>query len=173
LNATALVSIPVGVVVERLKATSPWLDYVWRPASILEGIPAAVPWTTLASAEDKTIFYAGTASIDLYRTETANYLDNIRSGSPSLWIVLRPTGSEPPYELAAVTADPAEGEAFTEAGSDLVETVPMPPNIISVIQAFLTEHHVERPFVKRQRDTGGIDARPQRGTTGKGQRHEQ
>ena len=34
LNSTALVSIPVGVVVERHKATSQWLDFVWRPESV-------------------------------------------------------------------------------------------------------------------------------------------
>ena len=71
-------------------------------------------------------FYAGAAEIALYRTETGNYRDNLASGAPQLWVVLRPTGVEPPYELFAVTADPAEGEAFTEAGNDLVETVPMP-----------------------------------------------
>ena len=46
--------------------------------------------------------------------------------APLLWVVLRPTGAEPPYDVLAVTADPAEGEASTEAGNDLVETVPMP-----------------------------------------------
>ena len=52
-----------------------------------------------------------------------------RPARRSLWVVLRPTGVEPPYELLAVTADPAEGEAFTEAGNDLVEMVAMPEPI--------------------------------------------
>jgi hypothetical protein len=56
-----------------------------------------------------------------------------------------------------VTADPAEGEAFTDAGNDLVETVPMPPAIIGSIGDFIAEHHVERPFVKRRRE----DAKPE------------
>ncbi len=74
------------------------------------------------------------------------------SGAPLLWVVLRPTGAEPPYDVLAVTADPAEGEAFTEAGNDLVETVPMPDSIAEALEAFIAEHHVERPFFKRQRD---------------------
>ena len=37
-----------------------------------------------------------------------------------------PTGTEPPYQVLAVTANPAEGEGLTEPGTDLVETVPMP-----------------------------------------------
>jgi hypothetical protein len=56
----------------------------------------------------------------------------------------------------AVTADPAEGEAFTEAGNDLVETVPMPGPIVQAVEAFVAEHHVERPFFKRERDEEGL-----------------
>jgi hypothetical protein len=152
LNAAALVSILVGVVVERHKATSKWVDFVWRPASVLTGLPSAEAWTPLGPIADTTLFYGGASSIDLHRTETANYLDNLQSGTPQLWVVLRPTGSEPPYQVVAVTADPAEGEAYTEAGSDLVETVPMPGPIVQTLEAFVAEHHVERPFFKRQRD---------------------
>jgi hypothetical protein len=158
LNQTALVRIPVGVVVERLKATSPWLDYVWRPVCALAGAPSAAPWTLLGQDGDATTFYAGASVIELHRTETANYRSNLASATPSLWVVLRPTGAEPPYQLLAVTADPAEGEAFTEAGNDLVETVPMPEAIGEQVEAFIAEHHVERPFFKRQRDRAPSDA---------------
>jgi hypothetical protein len=154
LNTGALLSIPVGVVVERIEAASPWLDYLWRPAYVLPGVPSAEPWTPLGPAGDATAYFAGTAAIALYRTETANYIDNLGSGAPQLWVVLRPSDGEPPYEVLAVTADPAEGEAFTEAGNDLVETVPMPADIREAVEGFVAEHHVERPFVKRQRDSG-------------------
>jgi hypothetical protein len=69
-----------------------------------------------------------------------------------LWVVMRPIASDPPYELLAVTADPAEGETFTDAGSNLVEAVPMPPDIVEIVAQFIARHHVERPFVRRQRD---------------------
>lgn len=158
MTSTALVSIPVGVVVERHKATSPWLDFVWRPVSVLEGVPSAAPWTALSEDGEVTTFYAGPGMIELHRTETANYLSNLRSGAPTLWIVLRPTDMDPPYDVLAVTADPAEGEAMTEAGNDLVETVPMPSAIAEALETFLAEHHVERPFFKRQRDHGQPDS---------------
>ena len=51
-----------------------------------------------------------------------------------------------------IAADPAEGESWTQAGSDLVETVPMPALIREAITAFIADHHVERPFAKRRRD---------------------
>jgi hypothetical protein len=150
----ASVHIPVGVVAERRKAASQWVDYLWRPASVLVGEPAAAPWTPLGSEGDAQTFYAGSAVVELFRTETANYLSNLATGAPLLWVVLRPTEAEPPYEVFAVTADPAEGEAFTEAGNDLVETVPMPAAIVEALEAFVAEHHVERPFFKRCRGTG-------------------
>jgi hypothetical protein len=152
LNAAALLSIPVGVVVERRKATSPWLDFVWQPVAVLPGVPAAEPWTALGPVGDTASFFAGTATVQLYRTETANYIDNLTSDTPRLWVVLRPTERQPPYELVAVTADPAEGEAYTEAGNDLVDTVTMPAEIRDALDAFVAEHHVARPFFKRQRD---------------------
>lgn len=167
MSSTALVTIPVGVVVDRRKATSPWLDFVWRPAYVLEGVPAAEPWTILSQDGETTSFYAGPAVLELHRTETANYIGNLQSGAPVLWVILRSTGAEPPYAVLAVTPDPAEGEAMTETGDDLVETVPMPPAIAEAIEAFVAEHHVERTFIKRQRDRPEPDS-PARRKPGRG-----
>ncbi len=149
---SALARIPVGVVVERHKATSPWLDYLCRPVLVLAGVPAARPWTVISSKDDVTTFYAGEAVIELHRTETANYRDNLASGNASLWVILRPAASEVGFDLLFVTADPAEGEALTGAGNDLVEAVPMPVSIARIVEGFIAEHHVERTFFKRQRD---------------------
>jgi hypothetical protein len=162
LSTSGLANLPVGVVIERHKATSPWIDYVWRASSVLEGVPTAAPWTVLGTTGDTTSFYAGAAIVALHRTETANYLSNLEASAPLLWVVLRPTGMEPPLEIVTVTADPAEGEAFSEAGQDLVETVPMPRFVVAAVEAFVVEHHVERPFFKRRRDTvGEVQRSPQ------------
>lgn len=151
-NSTALARIAVAVLVERRKAKSPWLDFIWRPVAVLAGNPVATPWTPLSTAEDTILFYAGEAVIELYRTETANYRSNLTSGAPLLWVVLRPDLSGHTYKLLTVTADPAEGEAFTDAGNDLVGTVPMPDVIVETIGDFVTLHHIERPFLKRRRE---------------------
>jgi hypothetical protein len=147
--------IPVGVVVERRKAASPWQDFLYQPVGLLAGVPVAAPWTVISSDGDVTTLYAGQAMIELHRTETANYRDNLASGTPLLWVVLRPTSAEAGFDLLLVTADPAEGEALTGAGNDLVEALSMPLPIIELVQSFIAEHHVERPFVKRQRDRSG------------------
>ena len=151
--STALARIPVGVVVERHKATSPWLDFLCRPVAVLAGVPAAAPWTVIGSAGDVTTFYAGESVIELYRTETANYRDNLASGAPLLWVVMRPATGKVGFELLLVTADPAEGEALTGAGNDLVEPVPMPVSIRQIVENFIAEHHVEQSFFKRERST--------------------
>jgi Protein of unknown function (DUF3305) len=156
-RSTALARIVVGVVVERRKAKSPWLDFLWRPVSVLAGTPSAVPWTQISKEGDAATFYAGEAVIELHRTETASYRQNLASGMPALWVVLRPTlanSASPAFDILTVTADPSEGEALTDAGNDLVATVPMPLSIIETIDGFIAEHHVERPFQKRQRDRG-------------------
>jgi len=155
-------SIPVGVVVERRKATSPWIDFVWRPLAVLPDKPATPPWTRLHGDNDATTFYAGDAEVVLHRSATARYRENLQAGG-ALWVVLRPTGVDPALELIAVTADPSEGEAFTEAGTDLVDQVPMPETLRSVVAAFVAEHHVEEPFVKRQRDRANPEALGRRG----------
>lgn len=162
MSAPPLTAIPVGVVIERRKAANPWIDFVWRPVAVLPGRPETAPWTQLSADDDGATFYAGATEIGLHRSETANYRDNL-AGQCALWVALRPTGVEPPYELLAVTADPSEGEAFTEAGADLVEPVPMPDSIRDTVAAFVAAHHVEQPFFKRTRDRANPEALARRG----------
>jgi hypothetical protein len=158
LSTPPLARIAVGVVVERRAATSPWIDHVWRPVGVLAGVPEVAPWTPLPGASGADTFYAGAAQVELYRSETTNYRDNLAYEQPSLWVVLRPTGDDPPFSVMTVTADPAEGEAFTETATDLVEAVPMPQTIVEAVAAFVAEHHVERAFEKRKRDRADPEA---------------
>jgi hypothetical protein len=158
-----LVRIPIGVVVERCKANSPWSEFIWRPTAVLGGLPDADPWTQLAIEEEAVSFYAGASEIELYRTETENYRNNLASAVPSVWVALLAIAGEPPYEIAAVTADPAEGEALTESGQGIVEAVPMPTPVRDTIASFISEHHVERTFEKRKRNRADPEALARRG----------
>ena len=158
MRTTALAHIAVGVVVERRRARSSWANFLWRPLSVFVGSPSAAPWTPLGpeAGTETTAFYAGQAAVELHRTETANYRDNLASGSPAVWVALRPTASGSSYELAAVTVDPAEGDGFTDAGNNLVDQVPMPGELAAIVGQFVAQHHVDRPFVKRKRDRQGL-----------------
>jgi hypothetical protein len=158
-----LLRIPVGVVVERRKATSPWADVIWRPVAVLAGLPDAAPWTPLAIDGETATFYAGAAEIELYRSETDNYFRNLASAAPAIWVALQETGGDPPYAVAAVTADPAEGEALTGPGQGIIEAVTIPGRLRHAIAAFVAEHHVERVFKKRTRDSTDPEALSRRG----------
>jgi Protein of unknown function (DUF3305) len=147
-----LLRIPVGVVVERRKAASPWAEVVWRPVALLGGVPDAAAWTPLAIDGETATFYAGEAEIELYRSEADNYRKNLESAAPAVWVALHETGGDPPYAVAAVTADPAEGEGLTEPGQGIVEAVAMPEPLRHTIAAFVADHHVDRVFEKRIRD---------------------
>jgi len=109
------------------------------------------------------MFYAGAAEIELYRSETGNYRDNLNSGVPSIWISLKATGGEPPYQIATVTVDPAEGESLTEPGGGIAEAVTMPESVREAIAAFVSQYHVERVFHKRKRDRADPEAMARRG----------
>jgi hypothetical protein len=153
-----LLRIPVGVVVERRKAASPWVELIWRPVAVLAGAPDVAPWTPLATERDTATFYAGVAEIELYRSETDNYRRNLASEAPSIWVALHATGGDPPYEIAAVTADPAEGEGLTEPGQAIVEAVAMAEPLRQAIASFVAEYHVEQVFQKRVRDRADPEA---------------
>jgi hypothetical protein len=103
-------------------------------------------------------FYSGAVEIELYRSDTENYRRNLESGSPSVWVALQPTANDPPYEIAAVTADPAEAEGLTESAQAIVEAVAMPESLRDAVAAFVAEHHVERIFQKRTRDRANPEA---------------
>lgn len=158
MSAAPLPQIAVGVVVERRKADSPWIDFLWRAVGILPDAPDLRAWSVLREEGESVLFYAGSRTIEFHRSETARYRDNLATGGPMLWVVLSPAEGEWPYTLAAVTADPAEGEAFTEAGANLVETVAMPDVVREAVESFVAEHHVEREFVKRKRDRANPEA---------------
>jgi hypothetical protein len=150
--------IPVGVVVERRRAKSPWVEALWRPVAALAGLPDAAPWTALSDEGEVATFYAGPAEIALYRSEAENYRRNLASGVPSIWVALCQTGGEPPYEIAGATADPAEGEGWTEPGQSIVEAVAMPDSVREAVAGFVGQYPPEPGFVKRQRDRADPEA---------------
>jgi hypothetical protein len=148
----------VGVVVAKRKLKGPWADHAWLPVAVLPEPPAAAPWTPLGRDGDDELFYLGSAALEFHTVETGNYRDNLLTDTPRLWVAIRPSLGDTPVELVMVTADPAEGEALTEPGTDIVETVPMPPEVAAMLASFYAEHHVERVFVKRKRDRANPEA---------------
>lgn len=141
----------------RSAVDNPWIDHIWSPVMLLDEVPETPAWSVLSSEDGTTLYYAGSAFIDLFSSETANYRDNLADGEPRVWVALRQQGGGDELELTRVTADPTEGEALFESGSEVIGTVPMPPSIAAWIAAFVDEFHVERVFHKRKRDRANVD----------------
>lgn len=151
----------VGVVAARRKLTGPWASHAWLPVAVLPAAPDLPSGTPLGSSGGDETFYIGAADVALYARATSHYRDNLTAARPSLWVVLRPIGDD--VELAAVTADPYEGEALAENIGDIVEAVPMPADVQARLQAFFEAFHVEQTFIKRQRDRADPEALGRRG----------
>ncbi len=147
------ISRTVSVIVERRPAASRWADWLWVPSEIVEGAPAAEPFTRLDEGDDGAArFFAGSTDIVLHRKETEAYRINL-AGDRVLYAVLRPDEERDwPYELHAVTASPYEAQDFLDSGDEIVEPIAMPASIAQLLEAFCAFHHVEEPFIKRKRD---------------------
>lgn len=145
--------MPVGIIVERRKIDKPWQDHSWRPIGVL---PHAAPgrWRQLSDADGRAQFYAGNLPLELHRGETEGYLVNLSQDPPAVYIVLRQSEQEESGGLEVepflATVCPYEAMAYTEAGDEVVEGVPMPPEVMSWLAEFVQRHHVERPFQKRK-----------------------
>ena len=141
----------VGILAERRKPAHAWAGFSWHVTGAVTPAPDHEPWTVIRRDGDNVLYFAGARELEFHTSSTGCYRDNLATGAPRLWVVLRPTDNDPGMELALVTADPDEGEAMTSAGDLVVETVAMPHEIADRLASFVVEHHVERPFFKRKR----------------------
>ncbi|WP_431283504.1 DUF3305 domain-containing protein [Humitalea sp. 24SJ18S-53] len=147
--------VPVGVLAERRPGVTAWSDEVWRIVDVLEQAPDLPAWTLLRQADGRALFFAGQADVMLHTTDTDNLKHNIESTQPSIWVVLRAAETSPGMVLHHATVDAGEVEAIAGSGSDLMESLPMPPWLLAQVQTYVAQHHRERGFWKRRRDGGG------------------
>lgn len=152
-----LVTMIVGVEVERRDGISRWQRDVWQPVALTPE-RSLEAWTILEARQGATRHFAGNAAITLHSSDTKVLKDNIESRTPSVFVVLRRGRSTAGWDLHLVTADPSEAHAHADVGDDLVEALPMPPSIFARVAAFVARHHVERPQWKRRRDRSDPEA---------------
>ena len=147
-----VLSIALGVVIAHEKIDHPWQEYAWRPVSVFLGAPAIEDWRELRRDATATHYHAATLPLELHPKETIGYVANLDAGEPLVYVVLREGGdSGKPINVAVVTASPYDAEVYGYDSSEIVDTVAMPQPLIELLEAFVAEHHVEEPFVKRQR----------------------
>jgi hypothetical protein len=160
--------MPVSVVIERRASNNQWQDYVWRPIGVLPKT-GAERGQLLASGEGWEHFHGGVLDLELFRGETEGYLSNLSQDQPVIYVVLRRNDEAEglDYEPFLVTACPYEAMGYTAGGDDIVEGVPIPPQVLAWLREFVAVHHVDIPFKKRknkrhQDDYGGKRPRNER-----------
>ncbi len=144
-------TMALGVVLERRRSQSPWQDWTWRPVAVIPGAaPLEDGWRLLREGDGWAHFHAATIPLELYRSDTEGYRLNLSQEPPRLWVALRPddAGAAVPF---FVTASAHECEVYQVSGSETVETVPMPPEVLALLRDFVDQHHVDVPFEKRER----------------------
>lgn len=151
-----MVTIPVGVVVERQDIDNPWQRWRWRPVAVMTGEAPAASGSELLRGEGFVRYFAGTLPLELHRKETEAYRRNLSNEPPTIYVALRSDSAvtgDMQYRPVEVTASPYIAEDLLD-GDDIVEALPMPEGLIAWVQAFIDKHHVDEPFVKRKRRGG-------------------
>lgn len=149
-------TMALGVVMERRRSQSPWQDWSWRPVAVIPGAPPVEgdsfggDWRLLRESEDWAHFHAATVPLELYRSDTEGYRLNLSQEPPRLWVALRTDGEGTPVPFF-VTASAHECEVYQISGNEVVEAVPMPPEVMALLRDFVEQHHVDVPFEKRER----------------------
>jgi len=144
--------MPISVVVERRTGKGPWIDDLWRPIGVLPSDAAAERGRLLAEGEGWAQYQGGVLDVELFRGETEGYLTNLSQNPPRVFIVLRRNEDDEGLAFAPflATVCPYEAMGYSEGNDDVVEGVPMPPDVMVWVRDFVAQHHVDVPFKKRK-----------------------
>lgn len=148
-----VLEVPVGVVMARESVDSPWEDHIWRAEGVFLHAPETSAWRELHRSDTVMHVHAATLMLELHPKETAGYVANLGGDTPSVYVIFRYRlgDQERPVDVALVTASSHEAEAYGQVEEERVGAVAMPDALVALLEAFVAEHHVEEPFVKRQR----------------------
>lgn len=163
-----MASLPVGVIAERREMDNPWQDHQWVPVEIVPGAGSVPAWQEIGRGDGWVRYIIGSAPLELHRRETEAYKVNLSNDPPQVYVLLRSDDDpDAPQEikLFLVTASPYEAQNYLDTEDNMLLSVPMPPDVIAWVQAFVDKHHVEEPFYKRKRqrydpDGLGFGAKP-------------
>ena len=163
-----LISMPVGIVVERRELNNRWQKIAWKPVGVLPGAGPVEASKVVLSGEGWTHYHMATLPLELHRKETLAYKTNLNDNPPRLFVVLRINEDPAVEEDVApflITASAFQAQDYLDAGDDIIEGVTMPDAIVAWVQGFCDHHHVDEPFKKRKRkrydpDDIGFGRRP-------------
>lgn len=154
-------TIRLGVIAERRQSVSRWAKDYWIPVGVMLAPADLRPGDVLVSDDRMTRYYMGRFEMVCHPADTDAYVENFDSGAPALYVVLRrDTEGRHPLDwfVHMVTASPHEAQDCEVGSEDIIERLPMPPEIEAAMIGFLDSYHVEKKFVKRRRDKLDVEA---------------
>jgi hypothetical protein len=154
-------ALPVGIVVRRTPGATRWAPWSWRAVAALPGAGPA-EWREMrretVEGREAVEFHAATGLLELHRADCEAYAESLDSAAPSIWAIFHPTGDrERPWDLHAVTASPFEAQDALDSGEELVERIPLTPELAGWIAEFVEAHWRPEPFRKRRRSPATMD----------------
>ena len=146
----AEVLFPVGIVMQRRLLANRWQSEQWEAVEIRAHDPASANGSALLDGDalQERWLWTGLA-IELVRSETENYLLNITSPDPKVFVLWRfdEAGRAEP-KIATVSY--GEAARYLDAGEQ-VDGVAMPREVYRWVAEF-AERHWERPRERRAPD---------------------
>lgn len=145
--------ISLGVVIRKQPGVTRWAKWVWRAVAVLPGAGPA-EWHEMRRDGEAVEYHAATVPLSVHRKETEGYRVSLSTTPPSVYVIMRPTEdpeAEHELEVFKVTASAFEAQDYLDSGEEVVEPVPMPPQLIAWLSSFVEVHHEEEAFIKRKR----------------------
>jgi len=163
-----MVSLPLGVIVERRALDNPWQDHEWVAVSVIPGADSIGEWREIDRGDGWVRYLIGSETLELHRKDTESYKINLSKDPPQIYVLLRKDDdpdAEHEIQLFLVTASPYDAQDYLDTEDDGMMSVTMPDEVIAWVQAFVDKHHVDEPFYKRKRkrydpDNVGFGQRP-------------
>ena len=150
----------VSVLVEyRETPDNRWEEGRWQVAGVIAGSQEKVrPGTTRETGPDRQLHAATSGQqflhtglcMRLYKDDAESYYFNLISDNPGVFVICHQEAGGP---LQPFIATLSYGEATSYMETDeIVESVPMPPELYRWAERFVLEHYVPEKRKKRKRD---------------------
>lgn len=151
------INIPVSVIIKKTESKHQWGSTTYSAVEIVLNPVGMSPWTVLKKEPDNIYYHGGVADLVLHYKEAEAYKFNMESSEPSLFVILREVdqdenhNADMPVNILLVSASPYEAQDYDDV-NDIVDRVPIPSILFSLIVEFIDAHYKEEKFIKRKRD---------------------
>lgn len=154
-------SIKVAVLLERRRQPSQWEDWRHELADVVLDEGQFGASARLLREDDRlSQFLHPGLPVTLHRDEAEGYHLNLTSGAPVWFVMWRVDETDPPTaHPELVTLSYNEAGRWLDA-QERVDNVPLPPQVVQWLQAFVDEHY--RPEPKQRRRPASFRAPEQR-----------